>query len=328
MVIIQGTNTLGDRIDPFREELKKMPSVQNATMTHYLPVSNMKRDQNSVWIEGRRNIDIAIGAQFWRVDYEYIETMGMNIVQGRDFSKSMASDSVAIIINQTMADQLGFSDPIGKRITNGYARNIIGVVEDFHFESVADPIEPLAMVLGRRRQMIAVKMNASDVKGTMDSITDLWDQFMPNQPIRYEFMDERFAEMYDDVKRTGVVFTSFAILAIVIACLGLFALSAFIVEQRRKEIGIRKVLGASFRSLFHVLSSNFLKLIAISLAVAFPLGWYLMRRWLENYEYGIEVTWEILAVSGLSILVISLATISFEIVRAVRVNPTETLHAE
>ncbi len=328
IAIIQGTNTLEDRIDPFKEELKKLPQVKNATATHYFPVSNMKRDQNAVWIEGRQKIDIAVGAQFWRVDYDYIETMGMKVVQGRDFSREMASDSIAIIINQTMADQLGFDDPIGKRITNGYARNIIGIVEDFHFESVTDPIEPLAMVLGRRRQMIAVKVSSEDLQGTMASITDLWDSFMPNQPIRYEFMDQRFAEMYDDVKRTGIVFTSFAILAIVIACLGLFALSAFMVEQKRKEIGIRKVLGATFRNLFHSLSSNFLKLITISLIVAFPLGWYTMKRWLENYEYGIEVTWEILAISGLTILIISIATISYEIVRAVRVNPAETLHSE
>ena len=328
VVLIQGTNTLEHRIKTFKNELKKLPEAKKATITDYYPVADTQRDKQAFWKDGRSGLDVSIGAQIWLVDHDYIETMGMNMVQGRSFTKEMASDSTSIIINEEMARQLGFENPLGERITNGLARNIIGVVEDFHFESVTDAIEPLAMVLGRRTNMIAVKINSGDIHSAMNSITKLWENFMPNQPIRYEFMDQRFAEMYDNVKRTGNVFTTFAALAIIIACLGLFALSAFMVEQRRKEIGIRKVLGATFSNLFQSLTTNFVKLIAIALVVALPLGWLAMKRWLENYEYGINVTWDVLVISGSMILIISLATISYEVIRAARMNPAETLHSE
>lgn len=328
VVLIQGTNTLDEKIQTFKSELKKLPEVENATVTHYFPVADTKRDQNSIWKEGRRELDVSIGAQFWRVDQDYIETMGMEIIEGRNFNQNLASDSLSVIINRAMADELGFENPIGERITNGFVRNIIGVVENFHFSTVTEEIRPLCMAAGTRTSMTAVKLSNQDTKASMEAITKVWERFMPNQPIRYEFMDQRFIEMYDDVRRTGSVFTVFAVLAIVIACLGLFALSAFMVEQKRKEIGIRKVLGASFSNLFQSLTSNFLKLIAVSLVAAFPLGWYVMQRWLENYEYGISVTWDVLVISGGMILIISIATISYEIIRAVRMNPADTLHSE
>ena len=225
---------------------------------------------------------------------------------------------------------MGFDDPIGKRITNSYMPTftIVGVVEDFHFESVKGEILPLSLVMGKFGDHVPIKVNTDNLPATMEAITNVWKEFAPNQPIRYTFMDQSFAMMYEDVERTGKIFTIFATLAIIVACLGLFALSAFMVEQRRKEISIRKVLGASFATLFNILTIDFLKLIAISLAIAIPIGRYAMKEWLSDYAYRIEMTWDIFLIAGLLTLGISILTISYESVKVARMNPAGSLKAE
>lgn len=328
IVMIQGTFSLGDRLPTFRNELAALPEVKDMTSTSYFPVAGTSRDQNEFWNEGRVNIDAGVGAQIWRVDDRYIPTLGMNVLEGRNFSQELASDSNAMVINQAFAEVLGLKEPLGKRITNGGLWNIVGVVENFHFESITGEVRPLSMVPANNPSVTAVKINSDDLLGSMNEIIEIWDKMVPNQSIRYEFMDESFAAMYRNVKKTGEVFTVFATLAIVIACLGLFALTAFMIEQKRKEIGIRKVLGASSTNLFQALTSNFFKLIALSFVIAFPAGWYVMQGWLEDYEYGITLTWDLLLISGLIILVISILTISYEIVRALKMNPADTLHSE
>lgn len=328
IVMIQGTYSLGDRLPVFKNELSALPEVKDMTSTSYFPVTGTSRDQNEFWNEGKVNIDAGVGAQVWRVDDHYINTLGMDIIEGRNFSLELASDSNAMIVNQSFAEKLGLENPLGKRITNGRLWNIVGVVEDFHFESITGEIRPLCMIPGTIQSVTAVKINSDNMLSSMKNIIGIWDKMAPNQSIRYEFMDDTFAAMYNNVKKTGQVFTIFATLAIVIACLGLFALSAFMIEQKRKEIGIRKVLGASYGNLFQSLTSNFLKLIALSFLLSFPLGWYAMKSWLESYKYGIDLTWDLLLISGAIILIISIMTISYEIVRAVRMNPADTLHSE
>jgi putative ABC transport system permease protein len=179
----------------------------------------------------------------WRVDHDYLKTMGIKLVQGRDFSTQLASDSQAVIINQAMVKKLGLKDPTNERIMNWEVWNVIGVVEDFHFESLRDSIQPIVMALGNSPSILSVKVNTSNMQHLMQSVNKVWKDIAPNQPIRYTFLDESYAKMYEDVQRTGRVFTSFAILAIIVACLGLYGLSSFMVEQRSKEIGIRLVLG-------------------------------------------------------------------------------------
>jgi len=205
---------------------------------------------------------------------------------------------------------------------------VIGVVEDFHFESLRDKIEPLCFILGNNSNIVSVKVNTSSMRLVTHSIEEIWKKFSPNQPIRYTFLSESFARMYDDVQRMGRIFITAAGLAIIVACLGLFALSAFMVEQRSKEISIRLVLGASLKTIFNLLTLNFLKLVLVSVIIAVPIGWYIMNDWLQNFTYRTDVTWDVFVIAGLVAVLIALLTISYQSVRAAFVNPVDSLKSE
>lgn len=329
VIYLEGTHMLGDKkVKTFKEELLKLPSVKNVSIGDYLPVRGTKRNGNQFFAEGKSRLDKPTGGQFWRVDHDYIKTMGMKIVSGRDFDVKMASDSDAVVINQEMAKRLGLKEAVGTRIENYRGWNVIGVVEDFNFESLKQNIEPLAMVLGISPTIISIKLNAGSTPDAIASITGLWKQFAPNQPVRFSFLDQSYARMYDDVQRMGKIFTSFAVFAIIVACLGLFALSAFMVEQRAKEIGIRIVLGASLRSIVRLLTQNFLMLVVISFVLAAPTAWYAMSIWLQDFVYRADVTWDIFALAGLLSVVIALGTVSYQAIRAALTSPVNSLRSE
>jgi putative ABC transport system permease protein len=330
VLLLQGTNTLDDKLESFKNELLKSSQIKSVSISDYLPVSDTKRDGNPFWKKGRIKEDASVSGQKWRVDYDYIKTMGMKIIEGRDFSKEMRGDSAAAIINKTMADKLGLKNPIGQRITNGWENfTVIGVVQDFNFESMKQSIIPVCLTPGKyNSSIIAVKINTANIENVTGYITSVWKSFSPNQPIRYTFLDESFARMYADVKRTGRIFTSFAVLAIIIACLGLFALSAFMAEQRYKEIGIRKVLGASISGITTMLSRDFLKLILISIVISSPVAWWAMSKWLQDFAYRISINWWMIAAAGLSAIIIALITISFQSIKAALMNPVKALRSE
>jgi putative ABC transport system permease protein len=267
--------------------------------------------------------------QHWVVDENYIPTLGMKIILGRNFSKDFHTDSDATIINKALADQLGYQNPVGKKITNGGEHlTIIGVVGNFYFESIKQEVKPLCMVLGNSNSIISVKVNAANMKSALASIQKVWKDFMPNQAMRYDFLDQRYTGMYADVARMQYIFTGFSILAIIIACLGLFALSAFMAEQRSKEVSIRKVLGASVAGLFALLTGNFIKLVLISLIIAIPLGWLLMNKWLQDYAYRIKITWDLFALTAAVVLLIALMTICWQAIKAAIANPVKSLRTE
>lgn len=328
VLLVQGANTLGDKYASFKAELERFPEVKAVTISNYLPVSGTKRDFNTFWKDGRSKEDEGVSAQIWRVGEDYLETLGMKLIEGRTMALDRASDSSSLIINQTMARELGLKNPIGAKVMNWRTWTIVGVVEDFHFESLKGEIVGLCFALGEHGSIVPVKVQTGDMAGTIAEVSEVWAEFLPNQPIRYTFLDQQYAKMYEDVRRTGNVFTVFASLAIIVACLGLFALSAFMVEQRRKEITIRKVLGASVGRLLGLLTANFLWLVVISLALAVPIGWYAMHRWLEDYSSRIEISWEVFVIAGALTLGIALLTISYESIRVVRRNPAESLRAE
>jgi putative ABC transport system permease protein len=332
VLMIQGANTLGKQgVKTFKEELLQLPQVKSASISDFLPVDGTKRNGNGFWREGRRTEDVEISAQRWAVDHDYIGTMGMHLVTGRNFSKEMPSDSQATIINQAMAAKLfpGEKEIVGQRITNGGAvYEVVGIVQDFNYETMRRDIRPLCMVLGNSPTIVTLKLNTGDMKQTLAAVARVWKSLAPQQPLRYSFLDQRFAQMYDDVQRTGRIFTSFAMLAIIVACLGLFALSAYMAEQRSKEISIRKVLGASVAQVTALMSKDFVKLVMIAVLLASPLAWWAMTWWLQDFAYQTSISWWMFALAGALVVIIALATISFQSIRAALVNPVESLKGE
>ncbi len=330
VMLIEGTNTLGDKtIRTFKNELLKLASVKNASISDYLPVGGTKRNGNTFFNEAKAKTDAGIYGQFWQVDDTYVGTLGIKLIAGRNFSYQMASDSNAVIINQAMAKSLNVKDPVGKRITNGYGTYpVIGIVEDFNFESMRGKIDPIVLHFGLSPSIVSVKVSGKDMKTTVASISALWKKYSPDQPIRYTFLDEQFADMYADVERTGSIFTSFAVLAIIIACLGLFALSAFMAEQRSKEIGVRKVLGASVRSITTLLSIDFVKLVILAILIASPVAWWAMNKWLEDFAYKVPISWWIFILAAALSILIALVTVSFQSIKAAMMNPVRSLRSE
>ena len=329
VLLLHGADTIGDQLVSFKNELLNVPEVKSVSISDFLPVAGTKRDGNALWNEGKSKTEPPVYGQFWRVDHDYIKTMGMNIIEGRNFSIEMVTDSTAAIINQTLASELGMVDPLGKRIQNQWhAFEVIGIVEDFHYESLKKDIGGLCLVLGNSPNIASVKVNTSNMSGLIQSVTEVWNSFSPNQPIRYTFLDESFAMMYADVQRTGRIFSTCALLAIVVACLGLLALSSFMAAQRTKEIGVRKVLGASVSNVAFSLSKNFLVLVVIANIIAWPVAYYFMNKWLQDFAYRISIGWWMFTLSGGIALVIALVTVGWLAIRTATANPVEALRYE
>jgi len=335
VILIQGTNLLSDKnVRNFKTELSKLASVKSVSISDYLPITGTKRNGNTFYNEGKMKEESGVGTEFWQVDDTYIKTMGMNLVAGRNFSYAIASDYQspvqAVVINQTLAGQLHLKDPVDKRIANqnGELFQVVGVVQDFNSESLRNSVRGVVLHFGISPSIVSVKVNTADMKEVLSSITAVWKSFSPGEAIRYSFLDEQFANMYADVQRMGHLFTSCAILAIFIACLGLFALSAFIAEQRSKEIGIRKVLGATISNITTLLSFDFIKLVLLSFVIASPIAGWAMHNWLQNFAYHIPVEWWIFALAGGAAIFIALFTVSFQSIRAAIANPADSLKAQ
>jgi putative ABC transport system permease protein len=279
---------------------------------------------------GREKLDPGMMVQTWSVDVDYLKVMGIKLADGRNFSPSLASDSQAVIINQTMARKMGMTHPVGERINSGQGNGIpiIGVVEDFNYESVTQAIGPLMLTLGNWTTTVAVRTNTSNIKGLLAGVDKIWQGFSPQQAFRYTFLDESFEHMYADVRQTGNIFTSLAILAVCIACLGLFALSAFMAQQRRKEMGIRKVLGASVMEVAVLLSRDFLRLVALAILIGSPIAWWIMHWWLQDYVYRITLGASIFIGAAVLVMVIALLTISWQALKTGTINPLGALRAE
>jgi putative ABC transport system permease protein len=329
VLVLQSTHTLGDQVISFKNELLKLSQVKSVSISDYLPVAGTKRNGNSMYNEGKTTEEAGLSSQVWIVDHDYLKTMGIKLLKGRNFSPDFAGDSMSVVINKTLADRLGIKEPDGRRITNGWEHfTVVGIVEDFNFESMRQQINGLVLKPGTSPSMVSVKMTGADMSQTIPAITAIWKKFSPNQSIRYSFLDEKFASMYKDVQRMQQIFTSFAILAVIIACLGLFALSAFMAEQRRKEISIRKVLGATVTQVTSLLSKDFVKLVLIALVVACPIAWWAMNKWLQDFVYKTDINWWIFAGAGVTVIVIALATVSFQSIAAALRNPAKSLRSE
>jgi putative ABC transport system permease protein len=330
VLLIQGTGTLGDRLPAFKNELLKLSGAQVVTNGDFLPISGSKRNGNTMYRVGREKLDPGTMVQLWNVDVDYLKVMGIQLAEGRNFSPGLASDSQAAIINETMARKMGMMHPVGQRINWGKGQGVpvIGVVKDFNFESVKQEIGPLCLMLGNWTTTVAVRTNTANIKGLLAGVDKIWRGFAPKQAFRYTFLDESFGHMYADVQQTGNIFTSLAVLAVCIACLGLFALSAFMAEQRRKEMGIRKVLGASVMEVAGLLSRDFLRLVALAIVIGSPIAWWIMHWWLQDYVYRITLGAGIFIGAAVLVMVIALLTVSWQALKTGTTNPAGALRAD
>ncbi|TAI47658.1 ABC transporter permease [Flagellimonas allohymeniacidonis] len=329
VLVVQGAGVLGDKVDSFKKQLLELPMVSNVSVSDYLPVEGTKRNGNTFKKIDDPTEAVGVPGQVWAIDHDYVKTLGLEITLGRDFSIDRPSDATdAVLINQKMALELELENPIGKRITNGDDWVVVGVVKDFHFASLRDNIAPLALVISNSPDMISVRIGTSDLNESIAAISEIWGRNVGNQAFNYTFLDDDFAKMHDDVRRMGNIFNGFALFAILVACLGLFALSAFMVEQRQKEISIRLVLGAPFKSIYKLLTVDFLRLILIAVVIAIPVGWFAMQRWLEDFAYRISLDWTIFLLAGAIALAVALVTISYQSVSAALIQPLKSLRNE
>lgn len=341
VVILHNTETLGTQQDAFRNELTRNSIVTNASVSGYVPISGWARMEQSFWKEGNQpTAENHVSMQCWSVDQNYIPTMGMELVQGRNFSLDFPADSMAVILNESAVRHFGFKEPIGARIETFVFEEgafkekkhttvtVIGVVRDFHFESLKETITPLCLRLGESNWSIPVRFQAGNTDQVIAHLEQTWKTFNPDTPFEYTFLDEAFGNMYVSEKRLGSVFSIFSTLTIVIACLGLFALTAFSAEQRTKEIGVRKVLGASVISIVYLLSREFGKLILIAFVISAPLAWYAVDWWLKDYTYKVDVGILVYISAGLFAFLIAGLTMSYQSVKAAIVNPARSLRSE
>jgi putative ABC transport system permease protein len=265
------------------------------------------------------------------VGYDFIKTMNIQLIAGRDFSKEFPTDSVGYVVNESALKRFGYKDPIGRPLTFWQKKGkIIGVVKDFHFNSLRVPIEPLVLRFGEKETYgnMLIKTEAGKTKEALASIESLCHDLNARFPFTYQFSDEEFQKLYKTESVIDKLSTSFAVLAIFISCLGLLGLAMFTAEQRTKEFGIRKVLGASISSLFSLLSKEFLALVFLALVVASPLAWWVMTKWLQDYTYRTTISWWIFAIAGALAIIIALITISSQAIKAALANPVRSLRSE
>nr|WP_255552027.1 ABC transporter permease [Roseivirga sp. E12] len=330
VVNILGLNSLKENErEVFKEELERITAIQSTSLGDYLPVEGGRNTNFGFELVEKKGLEEGFEAARWMVDENYLETMGMELVSGRNFT-DQSLDETSIIINESMAHQFGLDDPIDTQVVDMFdgTYRIIGVVKDFYFESLTSTVRPLAMVRGKGRETISIKLNSSNIEQTLAAVNSIWEGFKPNQPIRYSFMNQRFQRMYEDLIKAKTLLIIFSILSVTIACLGLFALSAYSVEQRIKEVSVRKVLGASAQMIFKLLAGDFIKLILISIAVAIPVGWLLMDELLGDMTNRISLSWTVFALASLMALVIAIITVSFESIKAALINPATRLRSE
>jgi putative ABC transport system permease protein len=332
---VWNVNVLGNNAKAFKQEVKQLPEVQNVTMTGALPTSSYWN--SSVLFKGpvadQKN---SVTSEVWVVDEDYITTLGMKMQSGRNFSKEMLTDSTAIIINESAEKKLGFKNPINQLVYYPQDNkalvlkpyHIIGVVKDFNFQSLRSNVTPLILFMGNDEGGISIRANAANIPALLNQIKSKWTAFSPNQQFTYTFMDQDFDAIYRTEQRTGTIFVSFTSLAIIIACLGLFGLAAYAAEQRTKEIGIRKVLGASMSTIVQMLSKDFIKLVVIAIIIASPLAWWAMNKWLQDFAYRIHIQWWVLAIAGSGAILIAFVTISFQSIKAALTNPVKSLRSE
>ncbi len=333
VLVIKRAWAIEDNEEVIKNELLSNANILSYTSSWAIP--GRLRGNYLVW-----NPETPRGTQHlidgMTVKYDFDKTYGVEIKEGRLFSKEFLSDSIAVVINESAVKLLGYEDPIGKRLTfpganeqQDFNLNIIGVVKDFHYESLHHKIEPMMMMLERGWPgFVSLKINAANVQSTIAFANEVWTKYIPDKPFEYFFADEDFASLYENEQRTARIFSSFSTLAIIIACLGLFGLATFITNQRRKEIGIRKTLGASVYSIVYLLSKQFSTWVILANIIAWPVAYYFMGQWLNNFEYRIGINLITFFAAAIIVFLVALITVAYQSVRAAMANPVDSIKYE
>ncbi|WP_339726445.1 ABC transporter permease [Maribacter stanieri] len=335
VLLINEISPLGSKTNAFKEEILKMGNVENVTLSNFYPTPSWRSD-TSFFQEGTKSQENAIQMQTWDVDMDYLKTLEMDVVAGRDFNKQYASDSTAIIINEATLPILSVTaqEALGMRISeeidmeNPTYYTIIGVVKDFHFKSLRENIGALGLHVENNAENMAVRLSGGDYSKSIAEIENIWNSMAPGQPFDYQFMDEAFYSTYNSEQKLSQIFFIFTILSIFIACLGLFGLAAFNAEKRTKEIGVRKVLGATVSQISYRLTVDFLKLVGVAILISLPLGWFAMNKWLEDFSYRIEIGLGVFVLAAVLAIVVAIVTVSYQSIKAAIVNPVKSLRSE
>ena len=335
LLVIHKTDDIGRSIQAFKDDLKKNPFVKSVSNSTELPGMNYGDNLYESHVNGKTNRQL-LRRGF--TDYEFVNTFKMEMALGRYYSREWTVDTVnSIVINQTAAEALGLINPIGSELIEaGIGREesrvwkVIGVIKDFHFESLHQPIQPLAMTLFTRGagRYISVRLSSDNIRQSIESIKTIWAQYAGKQEFEYTFFNEDYARLYKSEERTSKLFASFSLLAILIGCLGLFGLVAYTAEKKTKEIGIRKVLGSSILSIVLLLSTEFIKWIVIANIIAWPIAYYLMNEWLNDFAYRMDIRITVFLFAGASSLIIAMMSVSYQAIKAAVANPVESLKYE
>ena len=315
----------------FIAQLKKVPGVVNASFTYNVMIGRNYGDNGLEWVGKPPNEYIYF--EGFGGGYDFIETMGMKLAEGRSFSKNYGDESHNIIVNEEAARIMGFKNPVGKNVTLfGNPKQIIGVVKDFHFESLRETVKPLYMNLIKQDSSpwikLMIRVQAGREAETVERIRNLYEHFNPGFPFDFHFIDELYEKQYAAELRVGILSKYFAGLAIVISCLGLFGLTAFTAQKRQKEIGIRKVIGASVPSLVVMLSMDLLNQVLVAILIAVPISWWIMNQWLNGFAYRIPIGIGVFLIAGFSIITITFLTVSYQSIKAAFRNPVTSLRSE
>jgi ABC-type antimicrobial peptide transport system permease subunit len=320
---------LANKYAVFKQQATEIPGVLNISKMRNSPTVIEHHTGSISWPGKDPNLTVSFADGV--VGYDFVKTMKLQLKEGRDFSKEFGTDSVSYLLNETAVNKIGFSDPIGKTVIWGnHPGRVIGVLKDFHFSSMHQPIEPLILRLDENWGWgtILVRMKAGNTKEVLSGFEKLCAAMNPKFPFTWQFSDSEFSKLYQSETIVSRLSNYFAFLAIFISCLGLFGLATFTAAQRTKEIGVRKVLGASVPQIVAMLSGSFVKLIVIAMLIAFPAAWYFMNKWLENFAYKVHLGWIIFFSAGIVAVVIALLTVSYQAIKAAVANPVKSLRTE
>ena len=333
IVVIEGIGNLGNKLETFKNELNKISGVSNVAFSSAMPGQPFFFGSSFIPEENSE----ALVTKTMVMDEDFQETMGIEVIEGRGFDKAF-NDSASIILNEAAVKALGINNPIGSKITsrnnnpvNNVTYTIIGITKDFHFQSLKESISPLVIVSPAGQNnfgFLAVRINGTKLQNTLISIENLWKEFVRETPFKHSFFEENMKAQYISDRRFGEVFMVFASLAIIIACVGLFGLAAYTASLKTKEIGVRKVLGASIAGIILMLTGKFTKLVIIAFIMAIPITYYLMDWWLSSFAYKTEMGIFPFLVAGLSALGIAIFTVSYQSIKAAIVNPVKSLKSE